>query len=63
MHGRFSIQYAPFARDFWHWLGFQYAAIDIDGSPGSIPLDLNFDSIPTEHNGRYSLVTNFGTTA
>ena len=53
---------APFARDFWHWLGFQYAAIDIDGSPGSIPLDLNFDSIPQEHKGKYNLVTNFGTT-
>ena len=53
---------APFARDFWHWLGFQYAAIDIDGSPGSIPLDLNFDSIPPEHKGKYNLVTNFGTT-
>jgi hypothetical protein len=53
---------APFARDFWHWLGFQYAAIDIDGSPGSIPLDLNFDNIPPEHEGKYSLVTNFGTT-
>jgi Methyltransferase domain len=53
---------APFVRDFWHWLGFQYAAIDIDGSPGSIPLDLNFDSIPPEHTGKYNLVTNFGTT-
>jgi hypothetical protein len=53
---------APFARDFWRWLGFQYAAIDIDGSAGSIPLDLNFDSIPPEHEGKYNLVTNFGTT-
>src|ERR1700683_5278125 len=34
---------APFARDFWTSLGFEYAAIDVDGSPGSIPLDLNFD--------------------
>ena len=25
---------APPARDFWHWLGFSYASIDIDGSPG-----------------------------
>src|SRR5262245_37998305 len=30
---------APFARDFWRWLGFDYASIDIDGSPGSVPLD------------------------
>jgi hypothetical protein len=34
----------------------------IDGSLGSIPLDLNFDSIQTRHKGKYSLVTNFGTT-
>src|SRR5438067_5314128 len=38
---------APAAREFWNWLGFQYAAIDIDGSAGSIRLDLNFDDAPT----------------
>ena len=53
---------APFARDLWHWLGFQYAAIDIDDSPDSIPLDLNFDAVPTEAKNKYALVTNFGTT-
>lgn len=53
---------APAAREFWQWLGFQYAAIDIDGSPGSIPLDLNYDRIPTEAARKYGLVTNFGTT-
>lgn len=53
---------APMARDFWLWLGFDYAAIDIDGSPGSISLDLNYDDAPTEAIGRYDLVTNFGTT-
>jgi hypothetical protein len=53
---------APFARDFWMSLGFDYAAIDVDGSPGSIPLDLNFDAVPTELRGRYDLVTNLGTT-
>ncbi len=53
---------APFAREFWHWLGFDYAAVDIDGSPGSIPLDLNYDSVPPQAKGKYSLVTNFGTT-
>ena len=53
---------APLARDLWNWLGFEYASIDIDGSPGSIPLDLNYDSIPDEHVGKYQLVTNFGTT-
>jgi hypothetical protein len=53
---------APFARSFWTDLGFEYASIDIDGSPGSIPLDLNVDSIPRKHRGRFDLVTNFGTT-
>lgn len=53
---------APMAREFWLWLGFQYAAIDVDGSPGSIPLDLNFDSTPPDEIGQYALVTNFGTT-
>lgn len=53
---------APFARDFWIWAGFEYASIDIDGSPGSIPLDLNYDSVPDAELGKYQLVTNFGTT-
>jgi len=53
---------APAARKFWLWLGFEHAAIDIDGSPGSIALDLNFDSVPPPARGRYHLVTNFGTT-
>jgi hypothetical protein len=53
---------APLAREFWTWLGFNYASIDIDGSPGSIPLDLNYDEVPTEFIGKYDVVTNFGTT-
>jgi hypothetical protein len=53
---------APPSRDFWEWLGFQYSAIDIDGSPGAIPLDLNFDAAPAEMRGRHDLVTNYGTT-
>jgi hypothetical protein len=53
---------APLAREFWTWLGLNYASVDIDGSPGSIPLDLNYDEIPPQLNGRYALVTNFGTT-
>jgi hypothetical protein len=53
---------APFARLIWNWLGFEYAAIDIDGSPGSIPLDLNFDDIPKKLKGHFQLVTNLGTT-
>lgn len=53
---------APFARVFWQWLGFEYASVDVDGSPGSIPLDLNFDDVPGAQCGKYHLVTNFGTT-
>jgi hypothetical protein len=53
---------APAAREFWRWLGFDYAAIDIDGSPESIPLDLNYDSTPENRLSKYQLVTNFGTT-
>jgi hypothetical protein len=43
---------APAAREFWTWLGFEYAAIDIDGSPGSIPIDLNYDSVPADKLGK-----------
>jgi hypothetical protein len=53
---------APSARPFWEWLGFNYAAIDIDESPGSIPLDLNVDSALSDIIGSFDLVTNFGTT-
>jgi hypothetical protein len=53
---------APFARDLWTWLGFSYAAIDIDGSPGSVPLDLNSAEVPAALVGKFHLVTNFGTT-
>ena len=53
---------APFARGFYEWLGFRYASIDIDGSPGSIPIDLNYDAVPRRHRGKYQLVTNLGTT-
>lgn len=53
---------APVARDFWITLGFDYSAIDVDESPGSIPLDLNFDSVPDAMRGKFDLVTNLGTT-
>jgi hypothetical protein len=53
---------APLSHEFWTWLGLNYASIDIDGSPGSIPLDLNHDEVPAELVGRYDIVTNFGTT-
>ncbi len=53
---------APLAKEFYQWLGFEYAAVDIDGSPGSLPLDLNYDSTPVGAVGKYNLVTNLGTT-
>ncbi len=53
---------APLARQFWEWLGFQYASIDIDGSPNSIPLDLNYDILPEWALKKFDVVTNFGTT-
>src|SRR6476646_7402365 len=53
---------APPARDVWTWLGYEYAAVDIDGSPGSIPLDLNFDEVPKKFKKHFQLVTNLGTT-
>jgi hypothetical protein len=53
---------APLARNFWTSLGFDYLAIDVDGSPGSIPLDLNLDSVPPELLGKGDLLTNLGTT-
>jgi methyltransferase family protein len=62
LNSDWDILTAPFAREFWIWLGFEYAAIDIDNSPDSIPLDLNFDAVPASAKGNYNLVTNFGTT-
>ena len=53
---------APLARQFWEWLGFQYASIDIDGSPNAIPLDLNYDPLPDWARKKFDVVTNFGTT-
>lgn len=53
---------APMARDFWISLGFEYSAVDVDGSPGSIPLDLNYDQAPQALRGKFDIVTNFGTT-
>ena len=53
---------APFARLLYEHLGLKYACVDIDDNPDSIKLDLNYDSVPEEHKGKYALVTNLGTT-
>lgn len=53
---------APHSRVFWEWLGFQYQAVDIDGSAGSIPMDLNADSVPAAARGKFTLIVNAGTT-
>ena len=61
-HERMSAGSASWRAALWTWLGFSYASIDIDGSPGAIPLDLNSASVPPELVGKHHLVTNFGTT-
>jgi hypothetical protein len=53
---------APHAREFWVWLGLNYACIDVDGTPGSISLDLNYDELPQDLVGKHDTVTNFGST-
>jgi hypothetical protein len=47
---------------FWRSLGFDYATIDLDGSPGAIALDLNRDEAPAEMRGAFDLIVNTGTT-
>lgn len=49
------------ARMLYEGLGIGYQCVDVDGRTGTLVLDLNFDSVPTEHKGRYGLVTNHGT--
>lgn len=53
---------APLSRPVWEWLGFEYSSIDVDGSPGAIPLDLNFAATPGYMHGKATLVANCGTT-
>jgi hypothetical protein len=49
------------ARQLYEALGLRYQCVDVDGRVGTLVLDLNFDSIPTDHQSRYGLVTNHGT--
>jgi hypothetical protein len=49
------------ARLLYEALGMKYHCVDVDGRVGSLVMDLNFDSVPDEHKGRYDLITNHGT--
>lgn len=49
------------ARELYVALGFEFHCIDVDPNFDSIRLDLNFDSCPPDHKGRYGFVTNHGT--
>jgi hypothetical protein len=53
---------APLARPFWEAIGFTCASIDIDGSPNSVPLDLNYDDAPKKYHEKFTLVTTMATT-
>lgn len=57
-----SPQNGPLSREMWLRLGCSYRSIDIDNSPHSINLDLNYDSVPEASLGAFDLVTNYGTT-
>jgi hypothetical protein len=49
------------ARLLYEALGIKYGCVDVDGRPGSVALDLNFDEVPASERGKYGLVTNHGT--
>lgn len=53
---------APRSRLFWEWLQWRYEAIDIDGTPDVMPVDLNSEHVPDSARGRFNLVINAGTT-
>jgi len=62
-HGRERLSRdAPPASDLWRWLGLSSISLDINDSPGTRQLDLNFDDVPIDLVGKCHLVTNFGTT-
>ena len=55
-----NVQQKP-ARLLYETLGIKYNCVDVDGRAGTLVLDLNFDTAPVEHKGKYGLVTNHGT--
>jgi hypothetical protein len=48
-------------RELYEALGFTYDCMDLDPSFGSLRFDLNLDSVPPTHAGKYEFVTNHGT--
>jgi hypothetical protein len=48
-------------RELYEALGLKYDCLDLDPSFGSLRFDLNLDSVPASHAGRYDFVTNHGT--
>jgi hypothetical protein len=51
-----------FASTLFKACGFEYRALDIFDGEGVLLFDLNLHTIPPELEGRFDLVTNFGTT-
>jgi hypothetical protein len=49
------------AQPLYEAIGINYGCVDVDGRVGSVVIDLNFDAVPAAHEGKYGLVTNFGT--
>lgn len=53
---------APRSSRFWRALGFDYSAIDLDGSPEALAIDLNAEAVPEQMRGAFDLIVNTGTT-
>ena len=55
------------AKKLYESLGFEYTSIDIDNdeknedTKSNIVMDLNFDELKKDHQNKFDLVTNFGT--
>jgi hypothetical protein len=49
------------ARLLYEGIGIKYNCVDVDGRVGTLVMDLNFDSVPSDEKGKYGLVTNHGT--
>jgi hypothetical protein len=53
---------APRSSRFWRALGFDYSAIDLDGSPEALAIDLNAEAVPEQMRGAFDFIVNTGTT-